>query len=129
MIYDYFIKNGVESSQLDYQGYGETKVLDESNTTEAHKINRRVDFKLKSFNFQIGFPKNGFEIPNEAKKDLLVIKEFISQNPDIKIEISGHTDSSGNSDYNLNLSSARANTIYQFFKGFDLNMDLSLIHI
>ena len=26
MIYDYFIKNGVESSQLDYQGYGETKV-------------------------------------------------------------------------------------------------------
>ena len=123
MIYDYFVKNGVESSQLDYQGYGETKVLDESNTTEAHKINRRVDFKLKSFNFQIGFPKNGFEIPNEAKKDLLVIKEFISQNPDIKIEISGHTDSSGNSDYNLNLSSARANTIYQFFKGFDLNMD------
>ena len=123
MIYDYFISNGVDATQLYYKGYGETKVIDKRNHTDAHKINRRVEFKIKSFNFQIKFPKNGFEIPDESKKDLLVIKEFISQNINMKIEISGHTDSSGNSDYNLNLSSARANSIYQFFKSLDLKMD------
>ncbi|EOQ89325.1 OmpA family protein [Leptospira yanagawae serovar Saopaulo str. Sao Paulo = ATCC 700523] len=49
-IYDELIKNGVNQSQLDYRGFGETAEID-TNQTEVGRIkNRRVDFTVLSVN-------------------------------------------------------------------------------
>ncbi|TGM47266.1 OmpA family protein [Leptospira biflexa] len=49
-IYDELIKNGVNQSQLDYRGFGETAEID-TNQTESGRIkNRRVDFTVLSVN-------------------------------------------------------------------------------
>ncbi|MEN0061910.1 MAG: OmpA family protein [Myxococcota bacterium] len=40
----YFIAQGVEPERLESQGYGESKLLNEANTSEAWAENRRVDF-------------------------------------------------------------------------------------
>ncbi|TGL86360.1 OmpA family protein [Leptospira congkakensis] len=47
-IFDELVKNGVNATQLDYRGFGETAEI-ESNSTEAGRIkNRRVDFTVLS---------------------------------------------------------------------------------
>ena len=49
-IYDELIKQGVNQSQLDYRGFGETAEID-TNQTESGRIkNRRVDFTVLSVN-------------------------------------------------------------------------------
>ena len=39
MVYNYLIKEGIEPERLTYVGYGETKLLDNSNNNNAHTIN------------------------------------------------------------------------------------------
>ncbi|MCB9036968.1 MAG: OmpA family protein [Lewinellaceae bacterium] len=44
----------------------------------------------------------------EAESDLEVVYELMTEYPDMKIELSSHTDNRGNNDYNENLSQRRA---------------------
>lgn len=48
------------------------------------------------------------------------ILDMMRDNRIRKIEISGHTDSVGDPDYNLNLSQRRARAVYNFFKNHDI---------
>jgi outer membrane protein OmpA-like peptidoglycan-associated protein len=48
---------------------------------------------------------------HESITELKNILAFMNNNAHIKVEISGHTDSKGNDDYNLNLSQRRAETV------------------
>lgn len=50
----------------------------------------------------------------ESKKELNRLLDLLRQNPDLSIELLGHTDSVGSSDYNLNLSLERALTVYKY---------------
>ncbi|UII26430.1 OmpA family protein [Fulvivirga maritima] len=54
------------------------------------------------------------EIQSEALKDLDVLERFLINNPKVKIEISGHTDSKGDDELNLKLSQDRANNIRDY---------------
>ncbi|MCB0564136.1 MAG: OmpA family protein [Phaeodactylibacter sp.] len=47
-------------------------------------------------------------IRTEAESDLEVVYELMTEYPDMKIELSSHTDNRGNNDYNENLSQRRA---------------------
>ncbi|MEZ5042381.1 MAG: DUF1573 domain-containing protein [Saprospiraceae bacterium] len=47
-------------------------------------------------------------IKKESETDLQVVKELMSEYPDMKIELGSHTDIVGNDDYNERLSQARA---------------------
>ena len=38
---------GIDSSRLDTIGYGETRLLDEGNNAEAHRVNRRISVTVK----------------------------------------------------------------------------------
>jgi outer membrane protein OmpA-like peptidoglycan-associated protein len=42
------------------------------------------------------------------------IKTVFAGNPDVKIEVAGHTDSKGSDEYNLNLSNKRANAVKDY---------------
>jgi outer membrane protein OmpA-like peptidoglycan-associated protein len=46
--------------------------------------------------------------------DLDKVSRFLMDNPDFKLRISGHTDSYGTPEYNLELSKARANAIMEY---------------
>jgi outer membrane protein OmpA-like peptidoglycan-associated protein len=46
--------------------------------------------------------------------ELQKIKELLSKNPGLKVEISGHTDNVGSKEFNLQLSQKRAESVVQF---------------
>ena len=54
-------------------------------------------------------------------KELDKVVEFLKSNPNVEIEIAGHTDSKGADDYNLNLSQGRAQAVvdYLISQGID----------
>jgi len=62
----------------------------------------------------IFFDTNSFELKTESLSELDKLVDFMSVNPTIKIEISGHTDNVGNQQANQVLSENRAKSVYQY---------------
>jgi outer membrane protein OmpA-like peptidoglycan-associated protein len=62
-------------------------------------------------------------IKKESEDELQKLYLFMSDNMDIKVEVSGHTDSHGNDEYNIELSKDRANAVVRYLvrKGIDAN--------
>lgn len=60
-------------------------------------------------------------LKSESFEELDKVVNFLNDNPSLEIEISGHTDSKGGDDYNLNLSQGRAQSVvdYVISKGID----------
>ena len=56
----------------------------------------------------------------ESKIELNHLLDLLRQNPDLSIEILGHTDSIGSNDYNLNLSLERAMAVYKYLLQKDI---------
>lgn len=52
----------------------------------------------------------------ESQTELNNVVEILNKYPNIKIEISGHTDNKGSDEYNKNLSKERAKTIVEYLK-------------
>ncbi len=50
----------------------------------------------------------------ESEPELMRVVNFLKENPDVKIEISGHTDNKGSHEYNKQLSENRAKSVVQF---------------
>ena len=51
------------------------------------------------------------ELLNESKAELQQLVQFLRDNPDVKIQITGHTDNVGTQAYNLDLSQNRARSV------------------
>jgi len=65
---------------------------------------------LRGINFDTGkatIRPESFPILNQAAG-------LLKKNPNVRVEIQGHTDSVGSDSYNLRLSEARANSVYQY---------------
>lgn len=62
----------------------------------------------------IYFEKASAILMNESMTELNKILQFMNDNPLMAIELSGHTSSEGKDDYNLQLSTDRANAIKQW---------------
>jgi outer membrane protein OmpA-like peptidoglycan-associated protein len=62
----------------------------------------------------IFFEFDSYELKTESEIELKKVVEFMKQNPTVRIEISGHTDTVGSEDYNLKLSKKRAGEIAEF---------------
>ncbi len=75
-------------------------------TTEA--ISSRIQFE------SIEFANGMADLQSQMYGDLNKIVNFMYDNPDFKIKISGHTDSDGSSDFNLKLSKERAQNIRDY---------------
>ncbi len=69
-------------------------------------ISRNEPILLKSIYFDFDDDK----ILPDAEKDLNYLKSLMDQYPDMVIELSSHTDSRGNNEYNKKLSQRRANS-------------------
>jgi outer membrane protein OmpA-like peptidoglycan-associated protein/Tol biopolymer transport system component len=85
--------------------------------------------KLDAFNLPVGlapitigakvslrnifFESNSFKLQNESKYELSKLVEFLKSNPNVRIEISGHTDNVGADQANQLLSTNRAKAVYE----------------
>ncbi len=62
----------------------------------------------------IFFDSNKFDLKTESLAELDKLAEFMTLNPTLHIEISGHTDNVGNNQANQVLSENRAKSVYQY---------------
>jgi len=62
----------------------------------------------------IFFDTNKFDLKPESLAELQKLVDFLTVNPGLKIEISGHTDNVGNDQLNQTLSENRAKAVYQY---------------
>ena len=60
----------------------------------------------------------------ESEDELERLEKILKQNPEIKIEIAGHTDSDGSDDHNLKLSEARAKAVVDYLITKGINKDM-----
>ncbi|MTI31768.1 OmpA family protein [Cytophagales bacterium RKSG123] len=74
-----------------------------------------TNIKFESLEFDHGKA----EIKTEMRSDLNKIVNFLLDNPEFKLVISGHTDSAGDDDFNLTLSQKRADAIKEYVTYFN----------
>ena len=123
-VYNYLVKQGVYTSQLSYKGYGETVLKNIKDGTNAE--NRRIEFKIKKISYQINFKMNSTSISKNDKNILNNIRQILSSDKNIFVEIGGHADKGTGTDFvNENISLLRAQTVYNYFK--DNGMDMTNI--
>jgi OmpA-OmpF porin, OOP family len=69
----------------------------------------------------IFFDVDRYELKEKSFTELEKIVRFLSENPQISIEIGGHTDNTGNLAYNQQLSEKRANAVYNYLISKGIN--------
>lgn len=62
----------------------------------------------------IFYATDSFNLKSESKVELNKLYQFLKDNSGLKIEISGHTDSIGTEQYNMELSRKRARSVYNY---------------
>jgi len=80
--------------------------------TRAEPIHAKMEFE------SIEFDNESAELKGDMYFDLDKIAQFLMDNPDFKMKISGHTDSFGTIEYNLDLSRKRAESIMDYIVYF-----------
>jgi len=60
------------------------------------------------------FETDQFDLTPRSIKSLKILLDYMQQNPKLHLEISGHTDSDGDSVYNLELSKQRAKSVVDY---------------
>ena len=88
--------------------------------TQYEGVVERVASKIEFSTLE--FANGSWEILPSMHQDLLKVIDFLIDHPSFRLNISGHTDSSGNSMLNLKLSQQRADSIRKYI------LDNSLIN-
>ncbi|MFO8235632.1 MAG: OmpA family protein [Bacteroidales bacterium] len=57
---------------------------------------------------------DSYHLKDESRVELNKLFDLLKNNPEMNIEISGHTDSLGTNEYNIELSENRANSVYEY---------------
>ncbi len=71
-----------------------------------------VGLTVRLKNIYFDFDKTSLK--SESFTELNKVVDFLKQNKTVEIEISGHTDSKGSDDYNLNLSQGRSQSVVDY---------------
>jgi outer membrane protein OmpA-like peptidoglycan-associated protein len=76
----------------------------------AERTDRGVVITVEDVLFEV----NRAELRSGAQADLVRLADFLDQNPNSTVLVEGHTDNSGNAEYNLELSQLRAQSVRDF---------------
>jgi len=60
------------------------------------------------------FDYNKSNLRSESITELNILKEFLHENPDVRVEVSAHTDNRGSKNYNYSLSESRAASVLEW---------------
>lgn len=72
------------------------------------KVGRKIVLK------NVFYETDAFDLKKESRLELNRVVQFLKTNPAVRIEVSGHTDNSGNAAYNQQLSENRARTVAEY---------------
>ena len=103
----YNVPDTAQYRELSYQI--ELTPLEQDSTKPIAEIDS-AGFQLNN----IFFDFNKATLRNESIPELKQLIKFLAENPKLKIEISGHTDSVGTIEYNRKLSQERANAVREY---------------
>ena len=92
--------------------------------TEINKIAEPIESKIAFESLE--FENGKADILLAMHKDLDKLANFLIDHPELKLRISGHTDSAGKEEANLKLSQARADAIKRYL-AFEFKIDTSRI--
>jgi len=81
------------------------------------RIGERVVLK------NIFFETDKYDLKGSSEIELQKLVDLLKQNPEMKIEIGGHTDNVGGNDYNLELSENRAKAVYNYLTRNGISQD------
>ena len=108
-----------------YLFYSELYALQQKDADSVYKKDiylQPVELNVVSTFNNILFANNSFELPQAGTIELDKLLQVLTENPSLKLEISGHTDNIGKPEDNLKLSASRAKTIVDYLlnKGIDI---------
>lgn len=82
---------------------------------KAIKVGQKIILK------NIFYETDSYELNKKSLVELTKLVEFLNNNNTLKIEISGHTDNVGTSEYNQTLSENRAKSVYNYLIDAGIN--------
>lgn len=97
-----------QSKNIDIPVLDHYKEIDDSICLERLKVGTKIVLR------NVFFDVDKATLRHESETELTRLVEILMNNKDIKIQISGHTDSDGNEDHNLKLSEARAHAVVNY---------------
>lgn len=104
-------------------------LLSDSATIREPEANKSAETVVKPAKFTASYPvvcTFGLNSQSPAQEELdrlLVVVADLKRNPETKAMLTGHTDKSGNSDYNMSLSKKRANWVRDYMVERGVNAD------
>lgn len=101
------------SNNIDLTGQNEFSELTVDIVMQSVQSLQNTSIVLNNIYFD--FDKSDLQQGSFVELDRVV--KFLNDNPNVKIEISAHTDSKGSDDYNLSLSQKRAESVVAFLAG------------
>ena len=105
------------SANIDLRDITESQVVEK----DLYLVPIEIGQKPVLINIFFEFDKSNLK--DESIPELNRLVELLNENPTVKIEIGGHTDSKGSDEYNLNLSDRRARAVHDYLvdHGIDIN--------
>ncbi|MCK3684200.1 OmpA family protein [Maribellus sp. YY47] len=114
-------------SESGYLFYSESMQLAEVNTiTDPIILNidlEPIEIGAQMELYNIYFETDSFRILPQSEPELQKLVSFLKTNPKLKVEIQGHTDSSGNPEKNLELSKLRAKSVVDYLVSNEIQLD------
>lgn len=117
-------KKGVEYSPIAHVNVAPTVSLEESFTALLNEVKTGAeakDLKIELDNVLYSIGKA--DLKSESYATLNSLVSLLNANPEVKIEISGHTDNTGEAAKNLQLSEDRAHSVYDYLVGHGISAD------
>ncbi len=107
----------VEISAPGYVTVTKTYEVEADKTLEAEValVRKKLQVRLPKIHFDVGkatIRPESYPILDRAAQ---LIKRILKDNPNVRIEIQGHTDSQGSFSFNMRLSQARAEAVKEYF--------------
>lgn len=117
---------GISVDAPGYLFYSENVSL--SDTSAFSQISRDIRLKKLTAGTQvvlrnIFFDYNSFTLKQESTAELEKVRHLLEGNPDLRIEISGHTDTQGAAAFNFQLSENRARSVVDYLVGAGISPD------
>ena len=95
------------NTTVDLKKKRKTKKVEKKIVVKLQKLEKDAKLTLKNITFEV----NSADLNTESFDELNRVVKLMKDNPEIKIEISAHTDNTGSNVYNLRLSKRRAKSV------------------